>query len=470
MIFVFYDTETTGTSTAFDQILQFGAIKTDDDLNELDRFEVRCQLLPYVVPAPGALRVTGIHPATLTNPNLPTHYEAIRQIRAKMLEWSPAMFLGYNSISFDETLLRQALFQTLHPAYLTNTNGNSRGDVMRIAHAVSVYAPNSISIPIGDRERQVFRLEDLATANGFDHQHAHEAMADVEATIHMARIVKDRAPEVWQRMMRSARKSYVIDHVTRQGAIAHTDFFYGREYSWLVTYCGENPDNDAQLAVFDLWNDPDDYLNLSVGELVDVLNASPKVIRPLKANAQPILMPAEMAPATAKGSNISGREIARRIDVIRQNPDFTIRVGHALRDRYPEQEPSPHVEQRIYDGFPSRDDQGLMEEFHARNWSKRAELIPRFEDERIQELSRRLIFCQQPDLLSESQNAEMSRWAATRVLNGDASVPWMTIPKALQEVGDLLASTTGDEAKLLREVKDFLLGMADRFGRDRQER
>ncbi len=466
MTFVFYDTETTGISTAFDQILQFGAIKTDDDLNELDRFEVRCQLLPYVVPAPGALRVTGIHPATLTNPNLPTHYEAIRQIRAKMLEWSPAMFLGYNSISFDETLLRQALFQTLHPAYLTNTNGNSRGDVMRIVHAASVYAPKIISVPIGDQDRQSFRLENLAPANGFDHGHAHEAMADVEATIHMARLVKDRAPEVWQGMMRSARKNDVINHVTRQEAIAHTDFFFGRDYSWLVTYCGENPDNNTQLAVFDLWNDPDDYLNLSVGELIDVLNATPKAIRTLRANAQPILMPAEMAPVTTKGGNISGREISRRINVIRQNPDFMIRVGHALRDRFPEQEPSPYVEQRIYDGFPSRDDEGLMEEFHARDWSKRAELIPRFEDERLKELSQRLIFCEQPDLLSKSQHAEVTRWAASRMLNADASVPWMTVPKALREVDDLLAAATGDEAQLLRDVKDFLFGIADRFGRD----
>ena len=38
MSFVFYDTETTGTNTTFDQILQFGAIKTDHDLNEIDRF------------------------------------------------------------------------------------------------------------------------------------------------------------------------------------------------------------------------------------------------------------------------------------------------------------------------------------------------------------------------------------------------------------------------------------------------
>ena len=59
MSFVFYDTETTGTQTAFDQILQFAAIKTDDDLNELDRFEIRCRLMPYIVPSPGALRVTG---------------------------------------------------------------------------------------------------------------------------------------------------------------------------------------------------------------------------------------------------------------------------------------------------------------------------------------------------------------------------------------------------------------------------
>ena len=56
MPYVFYDTETTGTETAFDQILQFAAIKTDDDFNELDRINVRCRLLPHIIPAPGALR------------------------------------------------------------------------------------------------------------------------------------------------------------------------------------------------------------------------------------------------------------------------------------------------------------------------------------------------------------------------------------------------------------------------------
>ena len=60
MAFVFYDTETTGTDTTFDQILQFAAILTDDDFHELDRFEIRCRLMPHVVPAPGALRANRV--------------------------------------------------------------------------------------------------------------------------------------------------------------------------------------------------------------------------------------------------------------------------------------------------------------------------------------------------------------------------------------------------------------------------
>ena len=57
--FIFYDLETTGTNVVFDQILQFGAILTDRNLVDLDRFDIRCQLLPWIVPAPSALLVTG---------------------------------------------------------------------------------------------------------------------------------------------------------------------------------------------------------------------------------------------------------------------------------------------------------------------------------------------------------------------------------------------------------------------------
>ncbi len=212
--YVFYDTETTGTLTSFDQILQFGAIRTDDELNELDRYEIRCRLLPHVVPSPGAMRATRVTPTMLTDTSLPTHYEAMRQVHETLANWSPAIFIGYNSIAFDENLLRQGFYQTLQPVYLTNTRGNARADMMRILHATSVYAPNTLSVPISDSGRPTFRLDRIAPANGFAHEDAHEAMADVEATIHMARLLRDRAPDVWRSMMRVARKKDAVDLLT----------------------------------------------------------------------------------------------------------------------------------------------------------------------------------------------------------------------------------------------------------------
>ena len=56
--FVFYDLETTGISPAFDQPLQFAAIVTDLELNEIERIDIRCQLSPHILPAPKALAVT----------------------------------------------------------------------------------------------------------------------------------------------------------------------------------------------------------------------------------------------------------------------------------------------------------------------------------------------------------------------------------------------------------------------------
>jgi exodeoxyribonuclease-1 len=51
-MFAFYDFETTGTSAAFDQPLQFAAILTDDEFNQIERVDIRCRLSPHILPAP----------------------------------------------------------------------------------------------------------------------------------------------------------------------------------------------------------------------------------------------------------------------------------------------------------------------------------------------------------------------------------------------------------------------------------
>ena len=463
MAFIFYDTETTGVDTAFDQILQFAAIKTDNDLNELDRLDIRCRLMPHIVPSPGALRVTGVTPAMLTDPNLPSHYEAICLIRAKLIEWSPVVFIGYNSISFDEELLRQALFQTLHPTYLTNTSGNARADLMRIVQATAIYSPNVLSIPINDKGRQTLRLDQLAPANGFAHDKAHEAAADVEATIHLARIIRQRAPEVWESMMGTCRKADALRLATSEEPYALTEFHYGREHTLPVVHCGSNPDYDAQVGAFDLRNDPAAYLQSSVEDLIDVLNTSPKVIRTIRANAQPIIFPLASLPDDGKTNFRDDDVIAERAAAICADADFCQRVGQAMSLRFADREPAEHLEQRIYDGFPDRADQALMDQFHQTDWHGRRKIAEQLSDRRVREYARRLIYMEAPGVLSDGARAEMDAWIKDRVLTENAAVPWKTVPKALEEVNKLLAKSVNRDVANMTDIKSFIEGLEHRY-------
>ena len=455
MSYVFYDTETTGTETAFDQILQFAAVKTDDNFNEIASVNIRCRIQPYIIPSPCALRVTGVRPEMLTNAKLPSHYEAVKQIRAKLVEWSPAIFVGYNSIAFDEDLLRQALFQTLHPAYLTNTKGNARADVMRIANAVSTYAPEAIKVPIDTKGKQTFRLELLAPANGFQHDNAHDALGDVNATIYIARLLKARAPDVWEAMNCSARKSGALEYIQSFPVLSLTERSFGRNYSWLVSACGLNPNNSGQVAVFDLAFNPDEFSDLPVEKLIEVLNAKTKVIRTVRANAQPIIMPATAAPSSTKALTIPSVELRRRAAAIASNVEFQARVGEALAKRFADKEPATYVEQRIYDGFPSDEDQVVMEKFHTIPWAERPDLIGQIRDERIVEFSRRLIYTDQPIVLAKADADAFHTWASERVMTTE-DVPWMTVPKASAEIDGLFESADGQERNALSEMRTYL--------------
>jgi len=107
MNFIFYDTETTGLDWAFDQILQFAAIVTDDGFNPLEELDLRCRLQRHVLPSPEAMVVTGVGPATIqTAPH--SFYEMVCLIRRFIERWTPAVLIGFNNVDFDEKMLRGA--------------------------------------------------------------------------------------------------------------------------------------------------------------------------------------------------------------------------------------------------------------------------------------------------------------------------------------------------------------------------
>ena len=110
--FVFYDFETSSSNKFWGQIIQIGAILTDDNLQELDRYEARCRLSPGIIPEAMALIVNKTSPKLLKSANL-SHYQMVRQFVSILNKWGKATYFGFNSIEFDEEFLRTTLFQKL---------------------------------------------------------------------------------------------------------------------------------------------------------------------------------------------------------------------------------------------------------------------------------------------------------------------------------------------------------------------
>ena len=166
--FVFYDLETTGTSPAYDQPLQFAAIRTDANLQELERVEFKCRLAPHILPAPYALVVTSVNPVELVNPNLPNLFEFSQMLQELIARWAPATWIGYNTIKFDEPMLRQTFYQNLQPQiYSTQMDGNDRLDVLSFVQTVFVKDRSLLDWPLNEKGKISFKLDMLASESRF---------------------------------------------------------------------------------------------------------------------------------------------------------------------------------------------------------------------------------------------------------------------------------------------------------------
>lgn len=458
MTYIFYDTETTGKVPAFDQILQFAAIKTDAALNVLDTFNIRCRLLPYIVPSPGALLVTGATIAAITTCPL-SHFEMMRQIHAKMHRWSEsgAVFVGWNSMKFDETFLRQAYYQTLLPIYQTNTNGNGRADMMRMAQVVASCAPNVLAVPVTAEGKRAFKLGLMAAANDVALENAHDALADTSATLGLAKLIRQRAPAVWDALVVNARKSAPLRMLQSEPLMLLSEY-YGNPCNCIVAPISRNSGNANEWALFDLQFDPALYLDANDADLREAIDGTTKVIRRVSINAQPGLLPIDHAPDDVQGGRQSLEIYQARAQAIREHAEFRRRISCLLAARYEDRVEPSHVEERIYSGFPSNPDQTRLHSFHAEDWAYRVGIVQEIEDDRYRRMGQRLIAAERPDLLTEAMRNRWESWRRERLLTGE-KVPWTTVASALEELAQLSQNATPVQQTQLVGMQRFLNSM-----------
>jgi len=451
MTFAFYDLETTGTSPAFDPPLQFAAILTDDALAEIERVNLRCRIAPHVIPSPWALAVTGVRPAQLLDPALPTFFELAQQIGALIKRWSPAIWTGFNSVRFDEEMLRQAFYQNLQPdIFATQFNGNTRFDVLTALYAVWYRQPDLFEWPVEVDGRLRFNLDRIAPLNGFAAHDAHDALGDVEATIHIARRIADRAPALWAELLANRDKAHVQASLETYQPMALVERFGGGPpHATVGCFCGMSASNANQAAFFDLdATDPADLLAVDDATLFAAVDATPKVIRAFSINKSPALLSVSTPSAIQ----------VQRAHVIATAPDFRARVAQALAARFPKDPaaPLPPVEKQIYDGFYGHADKTLLAKFQPADWRRRQEIVSSLADPRLRQLGRRLVAFHAPDLLSTEERGQYEAWLRGRwSAPEDRETEWMTTVRAHAALDEMRADE-GLDLGLVAEIEIFL--------------
>ncbi len=329
MAFVFFDTETTGLHAGFDQIVQFAAIKTDNELNETDRLELRSRIDPNVVPNVQAMLANGLSIEDLTNQKLPTHYQMARDLNARLVSWSPAIFLGFNSIRFDEEFLRRALYKTLHPPYITSLHGNGRNDVMSLVLACSVSGDSALTVPLKESGGASFRMQDLAAANGIVSTKAHDALSDTQTVLELCRLVKKWSPDLWRRFVRFSNKASVADFISSDEPFLLTEFFANKAYHNPVVFVANELDQPNSMLCLNLSGRIDDLASMSDEQLVAKLSHQPSPIRKIRTNAGPTMVPLWEAPEELF-EGLSCEELEDRAAQIVEDESLKTRLADAI--------------------------------------------------------------------------------------------------------------------------------------------
>ncbi len=226
--YLFYDIETSGLHPAFDQVLTFACIRTDLELNELSRETITVRLRPDIVPSPRAFLTHCLTPAELEEGVL--EYEAARKIHL-LFNTSGTISCGYNSLGFDDEFLRFLFYRNLLDPYSHQyANGCSRIDMLPIAVIFKLFCSNVLSWPKLPDGRPTMKLEYLSSENNFEVSgRAHEAMADVEALLSLARVFSGQT-EIWGYVMgffNKAEDAKRINSLGRHISVGKNNFSLG---------------------------------------------------------------------------------------------------------------------------------------------------------------------------------------------------------------------------------------------------
>ncbi|NCH57996.1 exodeoxyribonuclease I [Cronobacter dublinensis] len=370
--FLFHDYETFGKSPSLDRPAQFAALRTDENFNVIGEPEVfYCKPADDYLPQPEAVLITGITPqvALARGEN---EAEFARRIHA-LFTVPKTCVVGYNNVRFDDEVTRNIFYRNFYDPYAWSwQHDNSRWDLLDVMRACYALRPEGIVWPENSDGLPSFRLEHLTVANGIEHANAHDAMADVHATIAMAQLVKTRQPRMFDYLYtyRSKQKLATLIDIVQMKPLVHVSGMFGAwrgNTSWIAPIAW-HPDNRNAVIVVDLAGDISPLLELDADALRERLY-TPKAalgddsavpVKLVHLNKCPVLAQANtLRPEDAERLGIDRQHCLNNLQVLRDAPQVREKLV-ALFAEAPPFPPTSNVDAQLYDGFFSDADRAAM--------------------------------------------------------------------------------------------------------------
>ena len=452
--YIFTDTETTGLDINFSQIIQIGSLLTDDSLSQEKSQDIGCKLLPWIVPSPEAYLVH--KKVESLNEDSMSHYEMMKLLRSTWLEWSKGrnpVYVTYNGHRFDEELFRRQFFWNLLPLYMTNTLGASRLDMLSTLQLVANFFPDSLNLPIFDEEDVSMKLTDWSQANSIEIENAHDALADCVQMHELAKLIIEKANPVWRASVKGSSKTGNFEILQSEPFAMIGEVVRRKKFTYPVTFCGQNPKMNNEVAVADLYFDPDQLEDLTDSELLEQIGNSGTAIRKVRINKSIPVIASDQIPDLEKYLDIPHEQLIDRARKVRENIKLQTRISELLASNQINYPPPKYLEQTVYSGFPSDADDLWMERFHTLPWEERSKVLDGFEDTRYKELAERLVCANNPESVKHETMSRYQNFLNQRLYDKG---PWPSLEKTLDKTRSMMIDATDEQKEILKRLEKNL--------------
>jgi exodeoxyribonuclease-1 len=464
--FFFYDLETSGINPRSSRIMQFAGQRTDLYLKPVGEPEILfITLSPDILPDPDAILLTGITPQMTMQDGLAEADFAKYFIDE--IATPGTIFVGYNTVRFDDEFMRNLLYRNFHDAYEWQwQDGKSRWDLLDVVRMTRALRPDGIEWPFDAQGKPTNRLELLTALNKLSHEHAHDALSDVYATIEIARLIRNKQERLFEYLLQLRDKNKVAELVDSGQPFVYTSGRYPSQFektTIAVKLC-ENPKQKSCPLVYDLRFDPEQYFGLSAEQLADKWrhkkgSDEPRLpVKKLQYNKCPAVAPLQVLDAkSAARLQISQQTIQQNHKKLISNPGFAPNVSKAceLLDKQFQGTlfaDERHVDGQLYDGFIGNHDKQVMSVVRAAATDDLSQLIGDFEDERLKKLLPLYKARNFPRKLSGEERTAWDAFCKSQLLGGGDKSRMAQFLRRLQDI-TAHGNLTEHQQYILEELK-----------------